>query len=366
MTCFSILCLFTLLTACRSGNSEQEIKNDRVSEIPVCVDPRIELFSTIHRLAGTGQYDSRDIPVYIRDVEEHFGPFRDHEAVRLAIKLRETHGLDGNSPMALAVYLTDPPALEGLASLDPVPSDLDPRWTSDAIRSFLQAARKFAIDTDFGSFFTGHQSVYDHAINNLHGSMKGSDLLPWFQEYFGYKPDDYVIIIGMQNGTCNYGSRITMENGRREFQSVLGASQPDLNGAPQYPRNWFIPVIVHEFCHSYINPMIDRNTEMLREAGEIIFPYHKEKLQLSGYNYWYVMMYEYMTRACVIRYLFSREGAKAAGNQMAYDERNGFTGIRGLVKILGEYETQRARYPDMEAFMPLVVTYFKNYAVSFN
>ena len=90
-------------------------------EISISVDPRVELFSTIHRLAGTHQYDDNHLPGYIRDVEDHFGRFRDHRAVRLAVELRESHNLDGNSPMALAVYLTDPPGLEGRGPLLPPP-----------------------------------------------------------------------------------------------------------------------------------------------------------------------------------------------------------------------------------------------------
>lgn len=337
------------------GQQHYKISNAR---IPVCVDPRIELFSTIHRLAGTGQYDENQLPHYIADVEAWFGPFREHEAVQLAIRLRETHNLDGNSPMALAVYLNDPPALEGRAALNPTPSDLDPRWTAEVIPLFLEAARKFAIDTDFKRFFESHRLLYDQAVLNLQKTLEGKDILAWFEEYFGYQPDSYVIILGLQNGSCNYGSSVTFEDGRREFQSILGASRPDNSGAPQYPSDWYIPTIVHEFCHSYINPLVDQYREVLRESGELIFPAHKEKLSQSGYNHWYVMMYEYLTRACVIRYLTTVEGVHAASQQMKWDERYGFPAINGLVDLLNDYENNRDTYPQMEAFMPQIAAFF--------
>lgn len=359
----TLFCLCLLFIVCYSRPDEPMKSNDPGPGIPIRVDPRVELFSTIHRLAGTGQYDSNELPEYIRDVEEYFGPYRDHRAVQLAIELRESHRLDGNSPMAIAVYLTDPPSLEGRALLIPPPDDLDRRWTRDVIPIFLEAARDFARKSDFLSFFNAHRPLYDHAVQNLRSTLKDTDLMSWFQEYFGYQPDDYVIIIGFQNGTCNYGSSVTLEDGRREFNSLLGANRPDRNGAPQYPRG-VIPIIVHEFCHSYVNPLVDRHTDILQEAGEAIFPHLKENLRRWGYNYWYVMTDEYLVRACVIRYLYSKEGEKSARKKITEDERAGFPGIRDLAELLGEYEERREEYPDMESFLPRIAAYFERYAAS--
>lgn len=357
--------ILLLSITCNSNSGSKEENEAISSSIKVSVDPRIELFSAIHRLAGTGQYDENKLPEYIQDVEEYFDPFRDHEAVQMAIRLRESHNLDGNSPMALAVYLTDPPELEGRAPLDPAPEDLDPRWTSEAIPAFLEAVRDFAIETDFNSFFEAHKSFYEQSVSNLQSTLEGKDLLPWFKEYFGYQPDEYVIILGLQNGSCNYGSRVTLENGKREFQSILGASLPDEYGVPQYPGNWYIPTIVHEFCHSYVNPMVDRNRDKLKESGEILFPYHEAELSKSGYNFWFVMMYEYLTRACVVRYLYANESAKLAKEQMKNDEYYGFPAIKGLVELLNDYETQRDKYPGMDEFIPEIVDFFNQYALSY-
>ncbi len=357
--------LIHLIENSNTKTGEQQSNVTAVPEIRITVDPRIELFSTIHRLAGTGQYDEDELPEYTAAVEEYFGSYRDHEAVQMAIQLHESRNLDGNSPMALAVYLTDPPVLEGRAPLNPTPADLDPRWTADVIPQFLEVSRKFAIETDFNNFFKTHRSLYDLAVLNLQKTLEGKDIIPWFKEYFGYQPDDYVIILGLQNGSCNYGSSVTLENGKREFQSILGASQPDAYGAPQYPADWYIPTIVHEFCHSYVNPLVDLYNEMLRESGERIFPSHKEILSQSGYNYWHVMMYEYLTRACVVRYLYASEGVNAARQQMNRDERYGFPAINGLVDLLNDYENNRDRYPHLEAFMPKIAEFFNQYALSY-
>jgi len=357
------LCIFSF--GCGSQPSVVEHSNSTDDRIVVRVDPRVELFSAIHRLAETGQYDSHELPGYIRDDDEHFGSYRDHRAVGLARELRRTHGLDGNSPMALAVYLTEPPELKERAPLIPPPDDLDRRWTADAIFRFLEAAREFSLDSDFKSFFEAHRDLYANSVENLRSTLKDTNMLPWFQEFFGYQPDGFVIILGLQNGTCNYGASVTLENGNREFNSLLGASRPDSRGAPRYPRRWFLPIIVHEFCHSYANPLIDRHTESLQDAGERLFPRLESQIRRRGYNYWFVMMYEYLTRACVIRYLVAHEGESAVEDRIREDERAGFPGIRGLAALLGEYETQREAYPVLDAFMPRIAEYFAGFAESF-
>jgi hypothetical protein len=325
----------------------------------------VELFSTIHRLAGTGQYDSRDLPEYIQDVEAHFGSYRNHHAVYLVKKLRKTYGLDGNSPMALAVYLTDPPEHKGRSPLHLPPADLDRRWTEDVIPLMLEAAREFAQDTDFLTFFDTQQPLYERAVQNLKATLKDTHMLAWFEGFFGDVPDNYVIILGLQNGSCNYGASVILSDGVREFNSILGATRPDSQGAPQYPRPGYIPIIVHEFCHSIVNPLVDRHHDSLPAAGEAIFPSQERALKRWGYNLWDIMLYEYITRACVILYLLAEEGRSAAQNKIEMDKKAGFPGIQELVEVLTAYEEQRTRYPRLDDFMPRTAAFFEKYAESF-
>ena len=332
-----------------------ERQSDRID---IRVDPSVELFSTIHRLAGTGQYDERELPGYVRDVEDHFGPFKDHPAVRMAVELRGSHDLDGNSPMSLAVFLTDPPDLKARVPLVPPPAGLDPRWTGDVIPEFLDAARDFARDTAFMRFFHAHSGLYERAVENLRGTLRDTEIRPWFQVFFGYQPERYVIILGLQNGTCNYGAKIFREDGTREYYSILGAGRPDRSGAPQYRRDRVLPLIVHEFCHSFVNPLVKRHLELLRGSGEKIFPHLEARMRRWGYNRWHVMIQEYLVRACVLRFLAAQEGSGAYEEMVRYDERAGFPGIRGLAECLKGYEGGREEYPDMESYLPRIARYF--------
>jgi len=75
-------------------------------------------------------------------------------------------------------------------------------------------------------------------------------------------------------------------------------------------------------------------------------------------------MYEYVTRACVIGYLHTNEGKRAAERRIRWDERAGFTGIGALAETLISYENNRDVYPDLDAFLPEIATFFEQYTAS--
>jgi len=135
---FSLLCLL-------GTNGDINIVNDDFW-VDIRVDPTVELFCTIHRLAETHQYTLNKLPKYIKEIKNYFGPFRAHSTVKLAVELRSTHRINGSSPMALAVYLEEPPQLKSRNILNPLPHDLDARWTADIIPEFIEVARVLAKD----------------------------------------------------------------------------------------------------------------------------------------------------------------------------------------------------------------------------
>ena len=70
------------------------------------------------------------------------------------------------------------------------------------------------------------------------------------------------------------------------------------------------------------------------------------------------MINESIVRAAVVRYLEATQGHEAAARQVREETARGFAWTEGLSLLLGEYETQRARYPEFRAFMPRVVGFF--------
>jgi hypothetical protein len=135
-----------------------------------------------------------------------------------------------------------------------------------------------------------------------------------------------------------------------------------LFGTPQFDRS-MLPTIVHEFCHSYANPLVDRHAAALQAAGESIFSRVKARMRQMAYGNWRTMMYESLVRACVIRYM-AAESPPAAEKEALSDQGRGFLWIKGLADLLGQYESDRKTYPTLESFFPRIVEFFDSYSKS--
>src|SRR5258705_1417036 len=82
------------------------------------VDRRVELMAIIFKLAGNREFNQNNFRTYNADIERHFGPFRDHEAVAAARALREQYGVGFSRVMDIALSVSDPPELRARVPLD--------------------------------------------------------------------------------------------------------------------------------------------------------------------------------------------------------------------------------------------------------
>jgi len=71
------------------------------------VDQRVELMAIIFRLAGNREYNQGKLQPYVSEIDRHFGPFREHEAIKLATQMREKMGFGFDTVMYLAVNMNN-------------------------------------------------------------------------------------------------------------------------------------------------------------------------------------------------------------------------------------------------------------------
>ena len=328
----------------------------------VAVDPRVELISVIFRLAGNPEYSQGRVESYAKDVEKQFGAFRNHPAVELARKLRRTRGVSYDACMSMAVHLSDASKLEEKVPLDPWPESLDGRWGIDGAREFLLAARQFVKDTSFHEFIDAHRKLYELAESRARALLEKDGHLAWFDEFFGQRPQaSFTVALGLLNGGSSYGPHCRTADGKEELFCILGVWKTDGQGLPAFDRD-VLGTVVHEFCHSYTNAIVDRHEAQLKPAGEKIFPQVAPAMRSAGYGNWKTMIYESLVRACVVRYTQRHSGAEAARRAIQADKKKGFLWIEGLADLLGEYEAHRGQYATLEAFSPRLVAFFDQYA----
>lgn len=335
---------------------------DAASQLVITVDPRVELTSIVFRLAGNPEYRKGHVEAYNEAVDEHFGDFADHETVALARRLRAERGISYNAVPQLALHLTDVASCAERVPFDPLPPRLDDRWDPASASGFAAALCRFARDTDFAAFRESHAELYAETEARMRTLMEDQGILTWFDRFFGPRDGSaFHLELALLNGPNNYGASVLLPDGE-EFHSVLGVWETDDAGLPSF-RPDVLSTIVHEFTHSYTNPLIDDHADALAGAGEALFAHVADAMTRQAYGTWRITLYESLVRACTIRWVETVKGADLGRRLRKFESRRSFYWVDDLADLMAEYEGDRATYPDLAAFMPRVVEFFDAWAL---
>ena len=220
-------------------------------------------------------------------------------------------------------------------------------------------------ETKFLAFQKQYEKAHTIAARRLRDKLNERAYLEWFDKFFGPRTRaEFYVILGMLNGGANYGTGVRYLDGREQITPVLGADTFDKKGVLRFDDG-IVPLVVHEFGHSYTNPLVDRFAARLEAAGRRIYPHRAVVMRPQAYANWKVMMDESLVRACVVRYLRATDGEQTAERRIGYEHERGFTWTGELSQLLGEYETNRAKFPTLEAFMPRIADFFDEHAQKF-
>ena len=239
----------------------------------VAVDPRVELMCIIFRLAGHREYNLGTLSGYNDDVTKAFGPFVDHAVIKLVRKLRGTRGISYDAPMSMAVTAARSGRDERRSVSDALAED--PRFAVDERR--LAGVRGCRCGTSSRTPRSRSSSINTASCTSrpsreLRTLLDKQAHLEWFDALFRRSAGGvFCRRSRLLNGPCNYGTRRELADGREELYCILGVWYADEEGKPKFSGDQ-VSTIVHEFCHSYANPIIDRHAAELQAAGEKIFP----------------------------------------------------------------------------------------------
>jgi hypothetical protein len=268
-------------------------------------------------------------------------------------------GFDG--PMSLAVHVKDVESLAERVPFDRPDIRLDVRWHGARARDFLKAARQFVADTKFIEFLNSQKALYE-AINARARAFVEQADLEWFHRFFGPHPGVRLIVVpGMANGGPSYGPSFIGEDGIEEFYAIPGVWEVDSEGLPKLGTDWR-DTLVHEFIHSYSNPIVDKFAAQMDGAARQINDLVSDAMRRQGYGASKTLLYESLVRSSTIEYVLEHDGSTDARRLIQQENANSFFWISDLCNLLGQYKKERVKYPTLESFMPGVVQFFNDVA----
>lgn len=325
--------------------------------LEVRTEPRVELLSIVFHLSGAGVYNQDRLPSYSRDVDSTFAGFRDHAVVRRARTYEDSLGIGFDKPMEFAERLVDARTLRPIIPIDARAPEW--WWPPGSAQPFLTDLRAFAHDAPVDRFFQAHATLYDTATARMRRLVDSSLDVAWFARFFGHKPTKpFVVVPGLLNGGANYGVQSRFPDGSLQFYAIIGAMKVDSAGWPVFDAS-YMPTIVHEFNHSFVNPVIDARRADFAAVGPAVLAAVQQQMKDMAYNDWTTVINESVVRVAVARYRMSHDGAAGGAAEVAEQRANGFLWMPALYALFGEYERDRARYPDLASFVPRLVEFWR-------
>ena len=324
------------------------------NELKAKVDERCELISTVFRLAEAKEYmptEYADFSVFTDSVSKYFEPYKNHELIEYCKICRKKYGVGYDAPMSLAVHLQ---IVDGKISLIPnvKENSLESPWNRKNLPRFIELLNDFYIETNFHDFFQ-KQTIKEKVEIAATGYFQKIDM-EWFKNFFGEVPKgSFNLVISLSNGGNCYGPKVSYIDNTEDLYSILICGKDTL-GNPVFEDNWALELIIHEFCHSFCNPLIMENYPNMKKKAKGFFKIKKGILQEQAYSNPQIMLYEILVRASVIKY-FSDHSQIDTKRYFSKEKNNGFMWIEELYNSFDKYEQNREKYPTLRSFMPEIV-----------
>lgn len=324
----------------------------------------VDLVSTVWRLAGTHEYNLCLANDYAHEVDSVFAPYKNHPAVKLAAQYHNAN-IAYDAVVAYGLHLTTNNGNivfsdKFLAGSD----DSFDRWSPSQKTEFLSLLNDFYHQSQFHNWFLKQQELYARVEKGFDEINQKIDY-PWFSQFFGPQHgSQFHIVLSLLVGPQNYGCSAKLTDGSNALSPVIGGCQIDHDGHVIFSANSVLPIVIHEFCHHYCNPLNSQFWHLMDKSAKNTFKICQEQLAHSPYGSAQIMMNETFVRASVIRYMQTHFPQSAEAKLVRTEAEQGFILTQTLCDALKQYEQQREKFTTMTDFMPTLAQSVNNFNVA--
>lgn len=318
------------------------------------VDPRMELIAVVEALAVGNPCSLGERSAYFERVLRFFDG--NHPACRLFSRLTPQDWRNRH-PSLIMLDFGPPPDLAVAAYQDHYAM----QGQSDALSQFLPALKRFASD-GFMEFFGKEKRFYDSLLAKVRGDFGAMDYQTPLNRYLGMpSPHRYHFIVSpLYHGGAMHNLLYHRGDGSVDIYTISGhcaLSQgepvPSFSVRDMGYRAW------HEVLHTLIDPMTQSHKEKLEPlSGLYALMKGRAKDQYRGPQGWLHIVDEHVIRAMTSRLTAATFGEAAGSERLAYEKSEGFALIGLVHQSLLVYEANRAKYPTIRDFYPMIVETF--------
>jgi large-conductance mechanosensitive channel len=360
MKSLKILVLFIfilLLSKCNDEPTNIIVDTRNPHEIiNIKVDPRMELLSIIqHYTSWAEKHHTKLEFAYKNEIDNYFKNYGQHPAVQKS-EILTNSGFSYDAPATFVLYHSDLPEFKQIV---PYSSYLIGRAGGESnLIDFANKIREFSDTTNFMEFFNSHKNYYFEIENDINETIGVYNYIKLLEDYYGESKRSYNIIPTQLFQSGGYGPEITTSEGK-DIYNICG-TQTVIFGKPNFGnQDNLLGIILHEFSHSFVNPITEKNTNEINKYSKLMDPI-KDKMQQMAYGNWLTCVNEHLVRANTIRFFVKLRENIIKENYLESEYQKGFIYIKKLDTLLDEYEKYRDVYTTYESFYPKIIELFKS------
>jgi hypothetical protein len=321
------------------------------------IRPELELLSgvlsqTVWMSTGGPQGDGNE---YFRALKSQFDPFQDEAAVGDAAALLAS-GFDYDAPPKLLLNLGPLPPL---AAHHGYPQDLIERAAGKAnLERFRRDLSSLAQKSDFLGWFAAWRPYLQDLLERSTAGFDPEPVIRWLHAYFAPSDAQYALAFApAMFPSGGYGASAIDPDGTPVVWEVVLASATSTQ-APEFPSALSLEVLsMHEWGHSFVNPAFESQVALVLPLAPLYEP-RREILARHGYANFGIFLVEQVLRAAVDRGILAKYQSDL-GN-VKRDEDAGFYLTEFTMQQLGEYEQNREQYPTFSAYLPVLLTTYRD------
>lgn len=312
------------------------------NNITFTVDYRTEILSIILILSDKYKdlVGNKMIPLnnkYIYDrINNKFDKYKNHKTIQLFNQIISKHKyFNYDAPVTLFLSLDSDLKCNKLNSYlyDEI---LD---RDDLIYKFIDTLNDFVLDINFDEYYKSNEKEYILFINELYKKHIDNNIITFLNSFFKDNSKELFVNAIPFNSMSNYSSYI--EN---KVYSNIGITQFSKEENLYKDWEWHVGdmmlVSLHEFCHSYVNPLTEKYVNV-NNLNIIV----DESMKKFGYDDISTIINENIVRAIVLYYekIYLKERYEESYNR---EISLGFKYVEQILKLF----KKNNKYLNFEAF----------------
>ena len=150
----------------------------------------------------------------------------------------------------------------------------------------------------------------------------------------------------------------------REVYAICGYYTNPQTGKPYDESADFAATLIHEFNHSFVNPLLNNeaNASIIATIGQKLRKFSAYAMERQAYGDWQTVINESIVRAAVILYMQDQGfDQKQVLNELAKQVCCNFNWMPELVASLRNYAANRDQYPTLNDYYPEIARCLSKY-----